>query len=451
MIAYLPELYPDELAYSWFARFGIHTGCISNAMIIRELYCHETYDDPSREFIGHLNSTAKEVINNICNIKDLILNHTMYPAYARFVPLNQKLRALNKIGNEKIDIKYLLPVTPRNKDDLFLKYCPVCAREDREHYGETYWHRQHQIRDILICPRHKCRLKDSSVYIQSQQSRLFIGAENVIPYEEYVDSIINPHQIRLAQYIVNVFNAPINFDKDIPPKTILYYQMKRWNYVNTDTNVKYMKKMMQDFNAFNVKVKAKQNESMRHIQRLLMGNLYDFSTMCKFAYFLHMTIDDLTNSAITEDQVKEEESTHYIPPNWKLYDNKMAPVVEHLAANTYHGKNNDIGKPNKVMLKLICQEAQLPLYFIQNNHLPKCKTVIEKYSESYPELWARRLVWGYQVLEKEYGEGNFYWTHLHKLTSVVKRRMDEVVPFLPRYADKELINKIMKVVYMEQN
>lgn len=37
MIAYLPEIYPDELVYSWFCRYYIHTGCITNAMAFREL------------------------------------------------------------------------------------------------------------------------------------------------------------------------------------------------------------------------------------------------------------------------------------------------------------------------------------------------------------------------------------------------------------------------------
>ena len=37
MIAYLPEIYPDELVYSWLCRYAVHSGYITNKQVLRDL------------------------------------------------------------------------------------------------------------------------------------------------------------------------------------------------------------------------------------------------------------------------------------------------------------------------------------------------------------------------------------------------------------------------------
>ena len=54
MIVYFPDIYPDELVYSWFCRYYVHSGCLSHKMALQELYCKRS-DNPSKEFIGNLN------------------------------------------------------------------------------------------------------------------------------------------------------------------------------------------------------------------------------------------------------------------------------------------------------------------------------------------------------------------------------------------------------------
>lgn len=97
MIAYLPVIYPDELVYSWFCRYYIQTGCITNTMAFRELL-YNRCNNPSKEFIGHLNPGTAKLIQRLFVMDDLITKHTMYPQYARFIPLQQKKNALYHIG-----------------------------------------------------------------------------------------------------------------------------------------------------------------------------------------------------------------------------------------------------------------------------------------------------------------------------------------------------------------
>ena len=177
MIAYMPTIYPDELVYSWFCRYYVHSGCFSHKMALRELYCKKS-DYLSKEFIGNLNNEALEQIGEIYSLDKLVLDHTMYPQYGRFIPLAEKKEALYRLGHDSCDVHYLFPVLPRNDGERYLRYCPLCVKEDREIYGEAYWHRKHQIRNMGICAKHKCRLIESSVPAKSEQSFTFCPAEN---------------------------------------------------------------------------------------------------------------------------------------------------------------------------------------------------------------------------------------------------------------------------------
>ena len=47
-------------------------------------------NNPSIEFIGHLNADFEALVKQVYHIEELILNNTMYPQYARFIPLEQK-------------------------------------------------------------------------------------------------------------------------------------------------------------------------------------------------------------------------------------------------------------------------------------------------------------------------------------------------------------------------
>lgn len=125
MNIFLPELYPDELVYSWFSRFFVHEGYITNIHALETLFCNKQNDDPSKEFIGNLNPNTREYINKTYSIKNIVLNHTMYPLYARFVPLNQRIESLRKLCYEYHNIQKILPISVRCDEEKFLKYCPI--------------------------------------------------------------------------------------------------------------------------------------------------------------------------------------------------------------------------------------------------------------------------------------------------------------------------------------
>lgn len=179
-----------------------------------------------------------EQIGRMYPLDELVLNHTMYPQYARFVPLEQKKTALFHLGHESCDVHHLFAVLPRDEGERYLRFCPLCVKEDRETYGETYWHRKHQIRNMSICTKHKCRLMESSVPVKSEQSYTFFPAENYVDDSKiaWENDMV---KIEFAEYLESVFNAPMDLKNNIPISSILYGGMGRKKYLKPSGRSRY--------------------------------------------------------------------------------------------------------------------------------------------------------------------------------------------------------------------
>ncbi len=229
MISYFPAIYPDELVYSWLCRYYVHSGFFSSKSAMQELYCKRS-DNPSKEFIGNLNPGAMEQIAKMYSLDKLVMEHTMYPQYARFIPLEQKKTALYRLGHDNCDAHHLFCVLPRSEGEQYLRFCPLCAEDDRKTYGEAYWHRKHQIRNMSICTKHKCGLVESNVPAKSEQSFTFCPAEHCVGYDKAVVEE-GSQTIRFASYIESVFDAPMDFGNDIPVSSILYDGLSRTKYL----------------------------------------------------------------------------------------------------------------------------------------------------------------------------------------------------------------------------
>ena len=248
MISYFPAIYPDELVYSWFCRCYVHSGFFSSKSAMQELYCKRS-DNPSKEFIGNLNPGAMEQIAKMYPLDKLVLEHTMYPQYARFIPLEQKKTALYRLGHDNCDAHHLFCVLPRYEREQYLRLCPLCVNEDRETYGEAYWHRKHQIRNMGICTKHRCRLVESSVPAKSEQDFVFCPAEHYIGCDKVVVEE-DPQTIRFASYLESIFEAPMDFENDTPISSALYHGMYQTKYLKPSGRSRYTKMLADDLNVF---------------------------------------------------------------------------------------------------------------------------------------------------------------------------------------------------------
>jgi len=444
MITYMPTIYPDELVYSWFCRYYVHSGCFSHKTALQELYCKKS-DYLSKEFIGNLNNEAMEQIDEIYSLDKLVLDHTMYSQYARFIPLAEKKEALYRLGHDSCDVHYLFPVLPRNDGERYLRYCPLCVKRDRETYGEAYWHRKHQIRNMSICVEHKCRLMESSVPAKSEQSFTFCPAENYT-YEGKAVFETDLSVIQYMKYLVSVFDSVMDFENDIPISSILYDGMSRTKYLKPSGRSRYTKMLADDMNEFYRNMGICNVASVYQIQRVLLENLYDFSVVCQIAFYLGMRVEELTAPSLTKEQIEQEQDSHYMrntaPVDWEALDREIAPVLERFAKGVYDGTASETGRPERVSEKLVYREMGLLGHQLEN--MPRCKVIFEKYTESYPESWARKIIWAYRKLEEE-GKP-FYWTDIRRISGVKRKNLPEAVPYLKEHANADMVERIKKLI-----
>ena len=449
MISYFPAIYPDELVYSWFCRYYVHSGFFSSKSAMQELYCKRS-DNPSKEFIGNLNSGAMEQIAKMYPLDKLVLEHTMYPQYARFIPLEQKKTALYRLGHDNCDAHHLFCVLPRSEGEHYLRFCPLCVNEDRETYGETYWHRKHQIRNMSICTKHCCRLVKSSVPAKSEQSFTFFPAEH---YTSCSEAIFEENQlaIQFASYLESAFDAPMDFENDTPISSVLYDGMSRTEYLKPSGRSRYTKRLAVDLNEFYQGLGVCSIASMYQVQKVLLGSRCDFSVVCQLAFFLGMELEQITAPLLTVEQIQQEQSSHYMrgsaPVDWELLDAETAPIFKEIARGIHDGTANENGRPERVSERLVYRELNLLGHQLEN--LPRCKAIFEKYTEPYPESWARKIIWAYQKL-KEAGEP-FYWSDIRKLSGVKKKNFHLTIPYLQRHTDTETSNQIITLVTADKS
>ena len=443
MINYLPTIYPDELVYSWFSRYFIHSGCLTNNIALSDLLqkrCH----NPSKEFIGHLNQNAVKKIEEIISMDRLVIEHTMFSQYARFIPLEEKKKAIYHLGYDFCDPHFLFAILPRTQNDMNLKYCPLCVQEDRERYGETYWHRKHQIRNMQTCYKHKCMLESSEISAKSEHCFSLSSAE------EYVRDIkpvmADNHIQRFSEYMADIFDSDIDFEKDVPISAVLHYGLYDTDYISKKHTTKYTKKLTEDLQTFYADMGLSEIASMSQIQRLWFGKRFDFSVVCQIAYFIGMSVEDLTHSELSTEQIETERKTHYMidkqPIKWNELDNETAPKLEIFAQAVYNGTASSIGRPERVSEKMVYRQFQLEEHRLEN--MPKCRAVLDKYSETYEENWCRRIVWAYHKLKSE--TDSFYWSDISKISGVKKKNIDKVIPYLHKHTDRTTANIIIKMI-----
>ena len=307
MITYLPNIYHDELLYSFFCRYNVYSGNITHKMSFEDLYTKRS-DVPSQEFVGNLNPIALNILDKIYGINFLCIKHTMFSYYARFFPLQRKIDALNTIIKGNCDTKQVFSILKRCDTDANFKYCPLCKKEDIEKYGETYWHRTHQIRNMNICTKHKCKLHSSDIGITGSHyvfhaAQFNTDNDNII----YID---NTDIYDFSKYLEEVFSYDIDFTYDVPIQTILCNAFKNTKYQKGLQ--RHISKFVDDFTAFYKELGINDIPTINQINRtLLVGDRFDFNTVCMIGYFLNISSYDLTHKVYSKDEIEKEKSTHY--------------------------------------------------------------------------------------------------------------------------------------------
>ena len=107
--------------------------------------------------------------------EQLIHQHTLYLFNTAFLPVEQAkgiYQAMCSDDGKGIYVRSGLNASgvPQNE---FLRFCKECMQEDKEKYGELYWHRSHQLSGIHCCLKHFTPLYNSNIKVVGSNKHRF--------------------------------------------------------------------------------------------------------------------------------------------------------------------------------------------------------------------------------------------------------------------------------------
>ncbi|MEL6439083.1 MAG: TnsD family transposase [Cyanobacteria bacterium J06621_8] len=207
MLEFFPTLYPGELLYSGIARYQIRSGNLSPKANIEELFNSRSITATADLPCGLDNLVQNLPPYSSVTANSLIQDHTLYPFYAPFLPPKRATRVYESMKSEKggnihttAGVMASSILTPQ-----YFRFCPECLKSDLNEYGETYWHRLHQIQGVVFCPVHKVALQNSQIPIQGF---------NKHQYEAATESNCQVENLKL-EYTQTTIEQLINLAEDI--------------------------------------------------------------------------------------------------------------------------------------------------------------------------------------------------------------------------------------------
>lgn len=433
MIAYFPAPYPDELLYSQLARYYVGSGYTAYAFAAEDLYQLKTVR-LDIEFLNTFTSDALQAITRDRTMEEVVLKGTMFPYYGRFLPKERKQRAFQALVSMKGNYYGLLPIPNKKNEDRYLRYCPLCSAEDRTNYGETFWHRTHQMTGLNICPDHKCYLHNSNILIKSKALPMLKSAEEIIPLSEDVTWSDNDLECHIAEYMAKVFLADIDFKADVSVGHFLQLKKINTQYHTFQNNRDLFYSNLVEFH------KNVSDKKFVKIMQIDKANTVDFYEVCLLALFLDIPTSELLDMKLPErirPQIFEGKTK---PKSWEDIDKATLPFVKDAIAQLLE---NGVIRPKKVTVYGIERLLNLPNKYI-NRHLPQCYAMIKQYEEGKQQFWAREVVWAAQQIQltgKPLG-----WAKIYELTSVNLSRFKACLPYIDNYADETLAEQLRGLV-----
>lgn len=484
MIGFMPFIYKDELVYSWFARYYVHSGHLAYVFAIEDLLERKN-TRPDLEFISHLNLHAREIITKMIPMEELVLYHTMFPCY-RFAENTRLCNALKSMTDSGEDVHHLLPVSKNRTSGQphYIKYCPVCAAEVREAYGETYFTRSANIRNVDICAKHKCRLKNTKIEISGKQSaRLCVAEIEIKDVEpEFVDDGL---ELKFAQYLTDVFQRDINMDNVVDTGGFLNSKLEGTKYLSARGKMRNVSLLFNEFMEFYKELPNQGITKLSQMQKIFTGYRWDFYEVCQIAFFLNISVDALINPQMPEKSQTElfnerveqlyaqglgchriakklgcspstAKNANRIKPkakhdysgrkgikkdDWERMDEEMLQQVRDTCEQIYYNQGR---RPGHVTVNAVCRALEVPGK--RFDYLPKCRKMIYRYEEKKEIYWAREVVWCYQNLMGSKGEEDIRWRDIRNITNLRKDNFIASFPYLEKFADMETADKIKNLL-----
>lgn len=163
-LPYLPEIYDDELFYSFFARYKRDLR-LPQQRACRDFFGKNLTVDPLGLQAGLAHFAERIHPGRRLCLNQIITTTTTYNYYAAFSMPEQVNRALVRLctGEGKSPVHVLSKRNSPIRPPPYLQFCIDCCEASYQKFGDLYWRRSHQLPGVLVCPIHKSILHSSSV------------------------------------------------------------------------------------------------------------------------------------------------------------------------------------------------------------------------------------------------------------------------------------------------
>lgn len=217
MFNFFPRLYEDELFYSIMSRYHRMSGSKNVRNSILEL-TGDRNARPSVFIPSHLEYTASEIRIKKINSEYLIQRHTLLPLFTPFMTKVRRTKLLTQIRfSNGVGVYNQLGLSASKiKQNFGIRYCPSCAAEDLNKYGELYLHRLHNIANIEVCYKHWCELiRISDSIYNSKKFKYIKFDESLIVKPQYINRVHTP-ELTIVSYFEFLLSHDLNyFDYEI--------------------------------------------------------------------------------------------------------------------------------------------------------------------------------------------------------------------------------------------
>ena len=471
MIAFFPKFYPDELLYSAFTRYYDKSGYGIYRAAAEDIY-QNRLANPDVLFLNPITNDLKSILIKQKSWEDIITRHTMYPYYGRFLPPQRRRRAFQSLIDMDRKHKDALQMPKDgNSGNRCLRYCPLCCQQDREKYGETYWHRLHQMHDIRICPEHGCYLVDSEIPFCSKKSPGFYSAECSIRSMEMNNNTV---ERKLAQYVADLFQQEI-IDTDVRFHDYLHEKITGTKYTSPRGEQKNVSLFFKDFMEYYREYTNNPVQELWQFQKIVDGKKYSAKEIALVAMFIGITPEELAKMEMPEElsheafdrQIRELHDQGLKYPqiaeimgasydvcktigngryykynkgreiskggmkamDWDKMDRELLPKVREAIKDV----RNDTGRPGRVTFGSVARHLGFSEKRYPNLRL--CREEVEKNYENWENYWTREMVFYYQKIKMEGKPVTV--TAIMKMTNTRKHNLIRGIPYLGLYTDSE--------------
>ena len=169
LLPLFPVPYPGESFYSVLCRYHVRSGNVNDWHTSNQLFGYNssltsTLLTPFHlEMVKHWLSPSSGI-----NSEKMLRSNTAFNLYAITSISRELERIRDVIDGRKATASFPRWMHPRIiHPSGYLRFCPECAAAQRKLYGEPYWQVLPQIEEVEYCPRHKARIRDSHIQLES--------------------------------------------------------------------------------------------------------------------------------------------------------------------------------------------------------------------------------------------------------------------------------------------